>query len=52
MTALNRDRVVTYFRKLKDALTKTSLCLETISWTHFRGSQIKSSELKLLDRII
>ena len=28
MTALNRDRVVTYFRKMKDALTKTLLCLE------------------------
>ena len=45
MTALNRDRVVTNFRTLEDALTKTSLCLE-------RSITIKGSELKLLDRSI
>ena len=45
MTSLNRDRVVTDFRKVKDVLTKTSICLE-------RPVGIKASELKLLDRII
>ena len=45
MTSLNRDRVVTDFRKVKDVLTKTSICLE-------RHVGIKASELKLLDRII
>ena len=45
MTSLNRDRVVSDFRKVKDVLTKTSICLE-------RLHGIKASELKLLDRII
>ena len=45
MTSLNRDRVVTDFRKVKDVLTKTSISSE-------RPRGIKPSELKLLDRII
>ena len=43
MTLVNRDRVVTDFRKVKDVLTKSSVCLE-------RPTPKKACELKLLDR--
>ena len=46
MTSLNRDRVVTDFRKVKDLLTKTFTFLSCVT------DGIKASELKLLDRII